>query len=378
MITGKLLWNNSYPDSPFNPGTNCADDGKYFCVFENGIVRGFDAFTGKTLWETHTDYPWGEFWTYYVASGPVDPHYPKAGIFVADSYAGTYAFNWSTGAIVWRSSHLAPPFETGYSINGTAGTSTYPGTGTPIIADGVVYIQSSEHTQTAPYARGYGTYCINATTGELMWKLDEPCVLGAAADGYSMVGDQYSGYMYVLGKSKSMTTVEAPLTAISQGQSMIIKGTVTDLSPASPGAACVSEKSMGAYMSYLHMQSQMQNLLHPDTVTGVPVSIDAIDPNGNFMHIADVTSDVSGSYSYMWKPDSVGKYDITAAFVGSPSYGSSFAETAVGVTEAPATSTPVPTQQATVLPPYDIYIFAAAIAIIIAVAIATVLILRKK
>jgi hypothetical protein len=80
----------------------------------------------------------------------------------------------------------------------------------------------------------------------------------------------------------------------------------------------------------------------------------------------------------MWKPDSVGKYDVTAAFVGSPSYGSSFAETAVGVTEAPATSTPVPTQQATVLPPYDIYILAAAIAIIIAVAIATVLILRKK
>jgi hypothetical protein len=203
-------------------------------------------------------------------------------------------------------------------------------------------------------------------------------IAGACADGYATFSDTYNGYMYVLGKGKSEMTVTAGPKTIAQGDSVVIEGTITDLSAAQPGTPCVSEDSMGAYMSYLHLQSQMQNLLHPDTVTGVPVSIDAIDPNGNFVHIADVTSDVSGSYSYMWKPDAVGKYDVTAAFVGSPSYGSSFAETAVGVTEAPATSTPMPTQQATVLPPYDLYIIGVGIAIIIAVAIATVLILRKK
>jgi len=378
LVTGKLLWNNSYADSPFNPGTNCADNGKYFCVFENAIVRGFDAKTGKTLWETKTDYPWGEFWTYYVASGPVDPRFPNAGVFIADSYAGTYAFNWSTGAIVWRSSHLAPPYETGYSINGTAGTSTYPGTGTPIIADGVVYVQSSEHTQTAPYARGYGTYCINATTGDLMWKLDEPCVLGAAADGYSTVYDQYSGYMYVLGKSKSATTVSAPGAAVQLGQSMVITGTVTDLSAASPGAACVSESSMGAYMSYLHMQSQLQNMLHPESVTGVPVSIDAIDPNGNSIHIADVTSDVSSVFSTAWKPEQVGKYVITATFAGSAAYGISFAETAAVVDPAPATPTPVPTQTPLVMPPFEMYTVGTGLAVIIVVIIATLLLLKKR
>ena len=158
---------------------------------------------------------------------------------------------------------------------------------------------------------------------------------------------------------------------------MIIKGTVTDLSPASPGAACVSEESMGAYMSYLHMQSQMQNMLHPDPVTGVPVSIDAIDPNGNFVHIADVTSDVSGSYSYLWKPDMVGKYDVTATFAGSPSYGISFAETAVGVTAAPEAPAPVEfPAQIDNTPMLNSILAAVVVAIVLAI-VAILLVLRK-
>jgi len=370
LVTGKLMWDVNFTDSPFNPGTNCADQGKYFCVFENMMIRGIDAFTGRVLWETEAEYPWGDFWTYYVASG--------LGVFVADSYAGTYAFDWDTGEAVWLSSHLAPPYETPYNINGTAGTSTYPGTGTPIIVDGMVYVQANEHTPTAPYARGFGTYCINATTGELMWKLDEPCVLGAAADGYSIVTDQYSGYMYVLGKGKSQTTVSAGPKTIAKGNSLVIEGTVTDLSPGSLGAACVSEESMGAYMSYLHMQSQMQNMLHPDPVTGVPVSIDAMDPNGNFVHIADVTSEVSSFFSTTWKPDMVGKYVITASFAGSPSYGSSFAETAIVVDPAPAeiefppAVTPIDYSQT-----LNIILAAVVVAIILAI-VAIALVLRKR
>jgi hypothetical protein len=370
-----MLWNVSYNDSPFNPGTNCADQGKYFCCFENAVVRGIDATTGKTLWETHTDYPWGEFWTYNVASGPLDPKNPTKGVFIADSYAGTYAFDWDTGAIVWRSSHEAPPFETPYTVNGT---SIYPGTGTPIIADGVCYVQSSEHTQTAPYARGFGTYCINMTTGELLWKLDEPMVIGGAADGYSTMNDQYSGTMYVLGIGPSQTTVSAPGTAISQGQSVVLTGTVTDLSIAQPGAACVSEASMGAYMSYLHLQSQLQNMLHPEAPTGVPVSIDAIDPDGGYVHIGDTTTSIAGGYSFMWTPDKVGKYDVTVTFAGSPSYGSSWAETAVGVTAAPAE---IKIPEAIVPTDYSGTLNAILAAVVVAIVLALVAIaltLRKK
>lgn len=367
LVTGQLLWNNSYEDSPFNPGTNCADDGKYFCVFENMIIRGFDALTGKTLWETKVDYPWGDFWGYNVASG--------YGMFYANGYSGVYALDWDTGKIMWHYVPEAPPFETPYNDNGTA---TYPGTGTPILADGMLYVQNDEHTPTAPYTRGYSTYCINATSGELIWKMDEPMVLGAAADGYSVMSDRYSGYTYVLGIGKSQTTISAPGTAISLGQSVVVTGTVTDLSAAQPGAACVSEKSMGAYMSYLHLQSQLQNMLHPDAPTGVPVSIDGIDPNGNYVHIGDTVSDVSGSYSYMWKPDMVGKYTVTATFAGSPSYGSSWATSAVGVTEAPAEPEPITIP---VPPDYsqqlNIILAAVVVAIILAI-VAIGLVLRKR
>jgi hypothetical protein len=112
-------------------------------------------------------------------------------------------------------------------------------------------------------------------------------------------------------------------------------------------------------------------------VTGVPVSIDAIDPAGNFVHIADVTSDVSSSFGYMWKPTMVGEYKVTATFAGDDSYGASFAETTVGVVEAPqATEPTIPT---TVQPVDPVpYILGVGIAIILALAIATFLILRKR
>ena len=152
-------------------------------------------------------------------------------------------------------------------------------------------------------------------------------------------GSEYDATMYVIGKGQSATTVSAPQTQIETGQSAIISGTVLDQSPAQPGTACVSDASQGPWMDYLHMQAQF-----PANVTGVPVSIDATDPNGNFVHIGDTTSDTSGTYSYTWAPTISGTYKITATFAGSQSYGSSYAETSAVVVNAPATVTPTPTQ----------------------------------
>ena len=135
-----MLWNNSYNDSPFNPGTNCADDGKYFCVFENAIVRGIDALTGKTLWETKTDYPWGEFWTYNVASGPIDPKNPDAKAYssqtatLAPTHLTGTQEQYSGAVLMWL--HRSKLHTTSM-----AQRTVYPGTGTPIIADGIVYVQ---------------------------------------------------------------------------------------------------------------------------------------------------------------------------------------------------------------------------------------------
>ena len=88
---------------------------------------------------------------------------------------------------------------------------------------------------------------------------------------------------------------------------------------------------MGPWMEYLNMQAPI-----PATAKGVEVTLDAVSPNGNFVHIGDVTSDMSGMFSYVFTPEGPGKYTIIATFPGSAAYGSSYAETAIGVTAAAA------------------------------------------
>ena len=93
-------------------------------------------------------------------------------------------------------------------------------------------------------------------------------------------------------------------------------------------------------MAYLHQQQPF-----PANVKGVPISIDSTDPNGNPVHIATVTSDASGTFSYTWAPTIPGDYKITATFAGDGSYGSSWAQTAANVVSAPApTATQTNTQ----------------------------------
>jgi len=198
----------------------------------------------------------------------------------------------------------------------------------------------------------------------------------------------YDGYQYVFGMGQSATTVSAPQTAIAAGSPVIISGTVFDKSPATTttpiyaqgvGVPCVSDASMGDWMAYLYQQAP-----YPANVTGVPVAIDAVDPSGNPIHVATVTSDASGTFSYLWTaPTTAGKYTITATFAGDNSYGFSSAETAVGVMAVSAvttTATPTPTTVTTAVTPSEVmtYVLAVGIAIIIAIAIVGALILRKR
>src|SRR5208283_3839528 len=94
------------------------------------------------------------------------------------------------------------------------------------------------------------------------------------------------------------------------------------------GIDCVADANMDTWMDYVYYQMPINGLYGNITVQGVPVSIDAVDPNGNAVHIATVTSDTSGTYSYTWTPPTTtGDYKITATFAGSLSYGYSYAET---------------------------------------------------
>ena len=44
----------------------------------------------------------------------------------------------------------------------------------------------------------------------------------------------------------------------------------------------------------------------PMDATGVPVSIDAVDPNGNYIHLGDAVSDASGRFHYEYTPTTEG------------------------------------------------------------------------
>ena len=250
--------------------------------------------------------------------------------------------------------------------------------------EGKLYTYNTEHTPTTPLTRGWGIQCINMTNGQGLWKIygssENPA---AIADGYLVAGNGADGNLYVYGKGQSTTTVSAPQTGIIAGNTAVITGKVLDQSPAQPGTPCVAAQSMSQYMEYLHMQQPLMGLWQNTSIVGVPVSIDAVDPNGNFIHIATVTSDgATGTFGYTWAPTLAGDYKISATFAGDDSYGSSFATTYASVSNAPAVVTPAPTPTASasnLATSTDLmtYMAIGVIAIIIAIAIIGVLILRK-
>jgi hypothetical protein len=114
-------------------------------------------------------------------------------------------------------------------------------------------------------------------------------------------------------------------------------------------------------------------------MTGVPVSLDALDSNNNWKHIGDAVTDAyTGTFGLTWKPEITGQYRVTATFLGDASYSSSTAASYVGVVEAPQKEavTPVVTEVVDNMP--VIYaVIGAAVAIIIALALAVLLIQRK-
>ncbi len=254
------------------------------------------------------------------------------------------------------------------------------------IADGKVYLCEGEHSPNQPLPRGGPMVCLNATTGELIWSVNmmyyyrTNIIIG---DNIITVMNSYDQQIYAIGKGPSAITVTAPDISVELGKSVMIKGTVTDTSPGTEkyalttrfpnGVPAVSDESVSAWMEYVYMQ-----MPRPTNATGVSVSIDVIDSNGNYRNIGTTTSDASGVFNFAWKPDISGKYTVVATFAGSKAYYPSFAETGFVVDEAASTSTPAPQP---IQSSSDIYFVPAVTGIIVAIAIGfavTILLLRKR
>jgi hypothetical protein len=318
------------------------------------------------------DYPWSSagFGAYAISSA--------YGMVIRYAYDGVWAFNWTDGKIVWH--YKAPtyaPFESPYTdVNGT---DVYAFNAGGNIADGKLFTYNTEHTPTYPLTRGWGIHCINMTDGSLVWKLDNPMTYGGVADGYLVAPNPWDGYMYVIGKGKSATTVTAPDVAAQLGTGVMIKGTVLDMSPAQTGTPCVSKDSMSTQMEYLHLGQPQGGIWNNQTIIGVPVTLTAIGSDGTVINLgATTTNGYSGEFDFAWTPPKEGTYQIIASFAGDDSYGSSISTTALSVGPAPEKVTipeqPVPAD-------YTMTILGVGIAVIIAVfiaAAAAVLILRKR
>ncbi len=357
---GQLLWTTNIPAPPGNQTRSFATFdaiGRAFVYFDKETISytGFSMDTGAKLWgPTASENPWN---FYLGAGGAMTTLAAADGKLFSTGYSGVvYCYDIKNGNLLWNytaPSGLDTPYS-GYPL-GIAG-----------IADGKIYLASNEHSCIAPYWKGCLIRCVNTTNGAELWTLygHGTSTYGnagsAIADGYFVYLNLYDMQVYCIGKGPSEVTVDAPLTAITRGQSLIIRGTVTDKSSgakqlAEDGkfntVAAVSDEDMGSWMAHLYMQKPA-----PTTVQGVKVHLTAFDPNNNIEDLGYVTSDKSGLYSLLWTPPVPGKYTITATFEGSESYWPSYSETAIGVTEAPAASiapvvTPTPTPPAPTVAP---------------------------
>jgi hypothetical protein len=373
------MWVKTYPAPANNITVNIGPaDGETMVATlyykETMQWRGISLLTGEPIWgPTATETPAWQFYTGTTAlTNPIGLGYGH--LYVA-GYGGVLrAYDLKTGHVDFtfgndpndpKNSTITP--ETAYG--------DYP-TQVAAIADGKVYLVEEEHSLGAPAYHGAKTRCVNATTGKLLWDMYglSSWQESAVADGYYVWFNLNDQRIYCIGPGPSATTVTASPSVITQGGSVLITGTVTDQSPNTDlkGTAAISDADQGRWMDYMVTKT----IAAPTDVKGVEVTLDTIDPNGNFIHIGTVTSDMSGMFKKMFTPEVPGEYTIIATFAGSGSYGPSYAETAIGVQEAPPPTPPPPPEAP--MPPYELYIIGTGIAIIIAVAIVGTLLLRKQ
>ncbi len=135
---GPMIFDGAYSDGMFYRGGS--DDNTMYC---------FNATNGQIVW-AYT--PTGDTDGYFV-TGPAVAY---GMVYEMNKDGYLYAFNAETGSLVWR-------------YKGPDATLLWPGM--PTVADGMVYVTTSE---SAEYGGQVGTSqfaCLNAYTGQIIWQL---------------------------------------------------------------------------------------------------------------------------------------------------------------------------------------------------------------
>jgi len=404
-IVGSLLWKQTYPAPdgnltqrfltlPIDPVNRVI----LMSHVETMQFLGYSLDTGTLMWGP-TDIPMRAYQYYGSGEGGGQRGAVAYGNLYIQGFGGElFCVNTASGNLVWKFNDTNSGLDTPWGLR-------------PIflaaIADGKVYAFNNEHSPNDPLYRGNNIYCLDAKTGREIYKMiswsgqtgGTGTSTAALADGVLTYYNYYDNSLYAVGKGPSALTVDAPLVSVNKGQSVIIRGTVTDVSQGAKdlisagkfnSVPAMSDESQANWMEYLYMQKPI-----PTNATGVPVTLFATAPDGTTTQIGEPRSDSNGVYYLKWTPDQVGTYTINAVFQGSDSYWSSSASTAVGVdpavaaptaspstappTTAPATTTPAAT---TAAPgpgnPNMTYAYVAVAAVIIVVVIVAVAVMLRR
>ena len=376
---GTVLWSQTYTRPAGNITIDFSQNNLgngVFAMFqkETRLWMGFSTTTGNLLWTAAAPETDNHM---YGVTGGIDN-----GVLYSGDSSGTggttYAYNVQTGALLFTSTTGSLGYG-GYWQNVPMGIKA--------IAAGNVYWGSGEHSPSAVLEPGFSIGDINATTGAPIWNMTGVYVSGiAVADGYLVTDNIMDGQLYAFGMGPTATTVQTPLTGVDEGKTLVIQGSVLDISSGTKqdtvakqfpqGVAAVSDASMTAYMQYVYQQNPV-----PTNTTGVPVQVTLIDPNGNAINLPTVTSDMFGHYGIVYTaPNVPGQYTAIATFHGTDAYWPSYSESTFSVNPASTTATPTPASTPTsVADMYFVPAIAGLFVLIIVVAIVlALLMLRKK
>lgn len=380
---GTLLFNETYQPPAghleLNFGTASFEDNVFVvrCKEIRGFI-GFSTETGKYLWGPTEPRPYMDLFM----GGPSG----ERGILAYGKlYAGTVGgvlqcIDVKTGDISWTYENTQEYTEL-----------VWGGENWPIefafVSDGKVYLLHTEHSGNSPLPRGAPFVCLNATTGDIIFRIDgafrattwggDPMI----ADSTMVMFNTYDNRIYAIGKGPSATTVMASPKVMPRGSSVLVEGTVTDVSAGTKdtvlterfpnGVPVVSDESMGDWMKYVYMQFS-----RPTDASGVPVKIEIVDPNGEYAWIGTETTDMDGNFAYSFIPQTEGKYMIITTFDGSASYYGSHAITYITVDPAASPSgsiIPGPTAQ---FPTTEVGLIGIILAI--AIVVAAFLLIKKR
>ncbi|MGO8805920.1 MAG: Ig-like domain-containing protein [Candidatus Bathyarchaeia archaeon] len=392
---GTILWSKTY-----NPPAGNESLVQEPVDFQTGVFVlslqetmqfvGYSLSSGNQIWGPT---PSQGAWDYYGYPGTVQlPGVVAYGNLYDSSFGGIcYCYSDTTGQLLWTYGNGAPG-----SDNSTYGGlnvfyGDYP-TQIQAVGNGVIYLATNEHTVPNPIYKGAVTFAINATTGQLIWKLSDypsewnlPGSEYVVGDGFATFMNGYNNQIYSVGRGPSKTTVTSPDIGVTTATPVTITGTVMDISAGTTqsqqaadfpnGVPCSSDASMTAWMGYVYQQQP-----EPTNFTGVQVTIAVTDSNNNCYNIGTAVTNPDGFYSLTWTPTISGNFTVTATFAGTNAYWPSSSTTAFFA------STPAPTGAPAATPltglasntTLEYGIVAIAIIIIVIGAVLALLVTRKR